>query len=288
MERAASEAESTAAGRGGRAEHVRLGDEYYVLASSLASRRRKHVLAHGDTFAVIDQSGDVPATVEEELGLFYRGTRHLSQLEMLAGGVPPFFLSARVTPDGVRGVANLTNGDLDLDGLVVPRSTVSIRRTTLLCGPRLLVRLVVHSFSGEPLRLPLELRFGADFRDIFEVRGVQRLHRGDAAPPAREDAALVFSYLGRDGVRRLTRCTIGGAEPRWIGTRAILDLDFAPQEERTIEVRVDCLHDGRGADAPLGFQAAATVRARDHRAWEVERTASSRPKRASRVCSPRR
>src|SRR6266446_7016905 len=32
-------------------QHVQLGDEYYVLASSLASRRHKHVLAHGDTFA---------------------------------------------------------------------------------------------------------------------------------------------------------------------------------------------------------------------------------------------
>ena len=35
-------------------EHLRVGDEYYVLASSLASRRRKHILAHGDTFAVLD------------------------------------------------------------------------------------------------------------------------------------------------------------------------------------------------------------------------------------------
>src|SRR5689334_17710895 len=55
-------------------EHYQLGDEYYVLASSLASRRRKHVLAHADAFAVLDQSGDIPAAVEEELGLFYRGT----------------------------------------------------------------------------------------------------------------------------------------------------------------------------------------------------------------------
>src|SRR5437763_6234075 len=44
-------------------QHVQLGDEYYVLASSLASRRRRHVLAHGDTFAVLDQSGDIPFTV---------------------------------------------------------------------------------------------------------------------------------------------------------------------------------------------------------------------------------
>src|SRR5438093_10212594 len=53
-------------------QHVQLGDEYYVLASSLASRRRKHVLAHGDTFAVLDHSGDIPFAVNEELGLYFR------------------------------------------------------------------------------------------------------------------------------------------------------------------------------------------------------------------------
>src|SRR2546422_11728491 len=65
-------------------EHLRVGDEYYVLASSLASRRRKHVLSHQDSFAVLDQSGDIPFALEEEMGVFFRGTRHLSQLELLA------------------------------------------------------------------------------------------------------------------------------------------------------------------------------------------------------------
>src|SRR5439155_16488578 len=136
-------------------EQIRLGDQYYVLASSLASRRRKHVLAHGDAFAILDQSGDVPFAVEEELGLFYRGTRHLSQLEMLVGGEPPFFLSARVTPDNLRAVANLTNGDLRDGERLTPRSTISIRRTTLLSGAQMLVRVVLHSFHEGPLRLGL-------------------------------------------------------------------------------------------------------------------------------------
>ena len=110
-------------------EHLRVGDEYYVLASSLASRRRKHVLAHQDTFAVLDQSGDIPLALEEEMGVFFRGTRHLSQLELLAGGRPPFFLSSAVTPvtavstpghsaticqssAATRSILNVTRGDL--------------------------------------------------------------------------------------------------------------------------------------------------------------------------------
>jgi glycogen debranching enzyme len=273
MERAASEPGPGPEERRGRAEHVRLGDEYYVLASSLASRRRKNVLAHGDTFAVLDQSGDVPATVEEEVGLFYRGTRHLSAFELVVGGVPPFFLAARVTPDGVRAVANLTNGDLDVGGESVPRSTVSIRRTTLVSGPAMRVRLVLHSFSAAPLHLRLELRVAADFRDVFEVRGVHRARSGEREPPRADAATLVLAYRGLDGVRRVTRCAISGADARWDGGRAVVDVAFAPREERTIDVHVDCTQDGASARTPTDFGEASAARARDHRVFEDERAA---------------
>src|SRR5712691_2295838 len=175
-------------------EHLRVGDQYYVLASSLASRRRKHILAHGDTFAVLDQSGDIPLAVEEELGLFFRGTRHLSQLELLAYERPPFFLSGAVTGDNLRAVANLTNNDVSDDGRLTPRSTLAIRRTTIVAGPLMLVRLVVHSFHLEPLDVRLQLRFWADFLDLFELRGMHRQQSGLHDPPRCDGNALVFAY----------------------------------------------------------------------------------------------
>ncbi len=255
--------------RGG--EQVRLGDEYYVLASSLASRRHKHVLAHADTFAVLDQSGDIQFAVAEELGLFFRGTRHLSQFEMFVGGEAPFFLSARVTPDDLRAVANLTNGDIDDDGRLTPRSTVSIRRTTLLCGPQMLVRLVLHSFFPEPLRLPLHFCFAADFADVFEVRGIRRARHGTAEPARHEGAATVFGYRGADGVRRETRCELTGAEAHWEGAQAHVVLSLAPQEERILDVVVDCVNEKVPAAARHGYLDGETVREREHRQWRAER-----------------
>src|SRR5207248_4813667 len=195
-------------------EHLRVGDEYYVLASSLASRRRKHVLAHQDTFAVLDQSGDIPLALEEEMGVFFRGTRHLSQLELLAGGRPPFFLSSAVTPDNLRSVANLTNNDVGEDGRFTPRSTLSIRRTSLLCGPQLLVRCVLHSFTLGPLAMRLELRLSADFADVFQVRGLARSRRGVYEPSCVDGGPLCFGYRGLDGVRRRPRCEIRAPDAR--------------------------------------------------------------------------
>jgi glycogen debranching enzyme len=254
-------------------EHLRLGDEYYVLASSLASRRRKHILAHGDAFAVLDQSGDVPLAPEEELGLFFRGTRHLSQLELLASGRPPFFLSAWVTPDHLRSIANLTNNDVREDGRLTPRSTVAIRRSTLLNGSQMLVRLVLHGFSLEPLRVRFELRFAADFRDVFEVRGVRREQSGSLEPSRRDGRALLFVYHGLDGIRRATRCEVAGVDPDWQGQQAFLELQFAPQEERVIDVTVTCLNDGVPSSRAYGFTHAEAAREREHRLWQVERAA---------------
>jgi glycogen debranching enzyme len=257
--------------RGG--EQLRVGDRYYVLASALASRRRKHVLAHGDAFAILDQSGDIPFAVEEELGLFYRGTRHLSQLEVVVGGEPPFFLSARVTPDNLRAVANLTNNDVGGDGgRVTPRSTVSLRRTTLLCGPQMLVRVVLHSFHEERMSLRLDVRFAADFADVFQVRGLRRTRAGTAEPPRVEGATLRFAYRGADGVGRETRCAFVGAEPRWQGEQATLELDLSPQEERAVDLVVDCASEEVAPAPRRGFPDAERMREEEHRCWRAEHT----------------
>jgi len=256
-------------------ERLRLGDEYYVLASSLASRRRKHILSHGDSFAVLDQSGDVPFAVEEEMGLFFRGTRHLSQFELLASGRPPFFLSGAVTRDNLRSIANLTNNDVQEDGRLTPRSSVSIRRTTLLCGPQMLVRLVLHSFYPEPLRVRLEVLCAADFRDVFEVRGLRRARRGTAEPPRTDGNAVVFAYQGLDGVRRATRCEVVGAEVRWQEQQAGLELVFAPQEERVVDLIITCLNDGVSGPACRSFTGAEALREQEHRVWLAERVTLS-------------
>src|SRR5262245_49972489 len=255
-------------------EHLQVGDAYYVLASSLASRRRRHILAHGDTFAVLDQTGDFPFAIDEELGLVFRGTRHLSQFELLANGRPPFFLSGAVGRDNLRAVANLTNNDTQGDGgLLTPRSTLSIRRTALLCGPQLHVRLVLHSFYLEPLPVRLELVFAADFRDVFELRGLRRARRGSLEPPCIEGDALVLAYHGLDLVRRSTRCAISGAAVQWRGPRAVLELVFAPQEERVVDIVIDCRNEGIAPAPQHGFAGAEAAREREHRLWQVEHTA---------------
>src|SRR5688500_12257130 len=70
------------------------------------------VLKHGDTFAVFDEYGDILTDYAAEAGLYHRGTRHLSRLEILLARHRPLLLSSNITDDNVLFVADCTNVDI--------------------------------------------------------------------------------------------------------------------------------------------------------------------------------
>jgi hypothetical protein len=49
---------------------VKVGSEYYILASTLVSRRTTRVLANAQSFAVFDVGGDIFDAPHESLGFF--------------------------------------------------------------------------------------------------------------------------------------------------------------------------------------------------------------------------
>src|SRR5262249_4985347 len=81
-------------------ERIRLGDEYYLLASSLASRRPQVLLNHADSFAIFDLAGDIPVASTEPYGLFHRGTRFLSRFELRLNREFPILLSTAPADEG--------------------------------------------------------------------------------------------------------------------------------------------------------------------------------------------
>src|SRR3981189_249886 len=91
---------------------VKVGAEYYVLASSLASRRATRVLADGRSFAIFDASGDIVDSPVEALGFFHSDTRHLNRFEMLVAGETPYYLNSYLGNDREQFRATLTNADL--------------------------------------------------------------------------------------------------------------------------------------------------------------------------------
>ena len=69
---------------------------YAVVAHASLGERRARVLKSGDTFAVLDPSGDVLSGRDSSDGLFHRDTRHLSHLDLTIAAERPILLSSVV------------------------------------------------------------------------------------------------------------------------------------------------------------------------------------------------
>src|SRR5262249_8739813 len=73
-----------------------------------------------------------------------------------------------------------------------------VRRKQLL-DEELVDQVVMTNHLRRPVDLVLEVRLGADFADVFEVRGARRKRRGELLPPQVEPGRLTFGYRGLDG-----------------------------------------------------------------------------------------
>ncbi|WP_049620839.1 amylo-alpha-1,6-glucosidase [Frateuria defendens] len=167
------------------------------------------VLKEGDSFLVADAFGDVTG---EDDGLFHNDTRLLSGFHLYLAGRRPSLLSSAVSQDNLYFTANLTNHPLpSLGDSPIPQAVVHVERKRFLWEDRVYERVRLVNYSDQPTRVPLMLRFAADFRDMFEVRGQRRLQRGQAQSAEVDGRGVELRYHGLDG--RLRRMAIDFSEP---------------------------------------------------------------------------
>lgn len=188
---------------------LKLNGQTYVLASSLLAERRVRVLKYEQSFAVFDSYGEVYSTNDSEEGLYREGTRFLNHLEFSFGGARPLLLNSNISENNNLLDVDLTNPDtVDCQGKNLAKGSIHALRTLFLHTNSCYERVRLTNFSKVPVVVPLEFRFGCDFKDIFEVRGYLRKDRGQVKDPYWEDNELVISYRGLDNVVRATRITV--------------------------------------------------------------------------------
>src|SRR5207302_1986167 len=180
--------------------------QYYIATKSAPPDDRTRVLKYGKMFAVFDRYGDVEPLGLGEEGIFYEGTRFLSELSLFIGNSRPLLLSSTIREDNSLFTADLTNVDIDQgDKVTIPRGTLLVTRSKFLYRDACYEQLRISNYGLQPIRLPFGLKFAADYRDIFEVRGIQREHRGQILDDRLEPDSVTLSYRGLDGVTRRTR-----------------------------------------------------------------------------------
>ena len=196
------------------------------------------ILKENRAFVVSELNGDITVGDESGLGLYRLDTRFLSGYELRINGRRPILLNRSIDRAYV-ATFQLVNPRLEtMGGAVIRAQSLSIRRTRFLHGG-LHERIGVQNSSREFVEVALELRFEADYQDIFEVRGYRPLPMlGKRHAPEATESGLVFRYEGLDGVRRETEVVLEPL-PRITKDRASIVLRLEPQE--TFVMLVDVL-----------------------------------------------
>jgi glycogen debranching enzyme len=215
--------------------------DYYIGASTSLLERRPRTLKHGNTFALFDYYGDIPADVHGPTGLFHDDTRHLSRFELSLEGYRPLLLSSTLQEDNAVLAVDLANTDIYRGGhLVLSRETMHFLRSKYLWRGSCYERLALRNYDQVPHRIRIGLRFAADFADLFEIRGAERERRGEIDVEQPGGSCVLFRYGGLDGLVRTTRIEFDPAPARLSTSEAVFDLLLAPHQRTTLLISVSC------------------------------------------------
>jgi len=157
----------------------------------------------GSVFFLSERDGSVPLTPDHGFGLYYNDCRFLNGYELTLGGRKAEVLVRNAERDFM-ATLGLFNPDLHFDGHDLHKHSVEIRWERVASGEHcaLFDSITLQNLTSEPIRFPLALAFGADFEDIFTIRGLFAGKRGRIHPPVWENDVLYFRYDGADAIAR--------------------------------------------------------------------------------------
>ncbi|MBR2686862.1 MAG: amylo-alpha-1,6-glucosidase [Aquamicrobium sp.] len=215
-------------------------DPAIALASlDEAAPREPHrlfALKHGDSFAVADSYGDIRGVGD---GFFRDDMRMLSEFRLTVGGRSPSLLGASLSQDNVLFSTNLTNLPIKtMDGKEIRQGAIHVERVRLIWEDRLYERLTLSNYGQEQSTIQLSLRFAADFRDMFEVRGTVRQKRGTARLAEAGQNSIVLRYHGLDDIERVSAISFSQMPDQLMPDQADFFLTLAKRGKQTLYVEV--------------------------------------------------
>jgi len=214
---------------------------YHLLATSSLTEAQTRVLKHSETFAVFDRYGDATPGGLGEQGLFHESTRFLSRSILELEGQRPFFLSSTVHEENDRFVAHLTNPDLlDGDRVRAPLGTIHLAVEKFLWHAACYQQFRVSHYGRDQAKISLRFRFGADYADIFQVRGQERPARGRDLPPEVSDDRVILGYHGLDDIVRRTVLHFAPPPTELTSDAARWELTLAPGAELSLAIVIGC------------------------------------------------
>jgi len=225
-------------------DEARITEQYYIATKSSPVDDRARVLKYGGMFSVFDHLGDIQVSGLGEQGIFFKGTRHLSELILGLWNAPPLLLSSAIKADNFLFTADLTNLDVShRDEIVIPRGTLQLQRSRFLWRDVCYEEFTFINYGLSALIVPFSMRYGADFADIFEVRGMHRPTKGRRLEDRLGKNQAVLSYEGLDNIIRQT-CIRFDPVPKNISPSELqFEVHLEPGQKAVFHLSVACVPD---------------------------------------------
>lgn len=206
-------------------------DKYYILASSSYADDRVLTLNYGDTFGIFDRWGDIKQFGTCSQGIYHQGTRFISDMELEINHYRPMLLSSNIKNENEMLSVDLTNPDIsDGSNVVIPKGTLHISRSKFLQDGACHELIILYNYGADTHEIDLEITFDSDFRDIFEVRGMERKKRGKQQQPINSgNNHIVLSYTGLDNIERQTNLHFDPAPAALKGNKILYTIKLPPQ-----------------------------------------------------------
>ena len=146
----------------------------------------------------------MPGAENSPLGLYFRDTRYPQPPRDDASPAACRCCSRSTAERGYAASVEFTNLEIaPPDGHTLPQTSVHVRRTPLRL-PTASTSCCASNYHQRQVELVVDLHFDADFRDMFEVRGLRRHERGTRLAPKADGGTLTLAYYGLDEVLRKT------------------------------------------------------------------------------------
>jgi len=142
---------------------------------------------------------------ESASGLYIRDTRHLTRFDLTLNGSRLERLTL-VQTDLTTATIVATNQMLHLAGERVIRPQSLLITEQLSISGQLTADITIENVSTEAMTVPVQVTAGADFRDLFDIRGFARSKRGVVLTPELSDKHARLAYRGVDN--RISATTI--------------------------------------------------------------------------------
>ncbi len=216
-------------------------DEFSITAQISLVEQRFRTLKHNDMFGVFDQRGDIRPGPGGTEGLYFNDTRTLSEFELLVGGHQLILLSSTLRDDNATLTCDLSNPDLpDCGPGGLANNLIHVRRSRFLWRDTCYERISIRNFDVTERILPVEIRYGADFVDLFEVRGMHRTRHGRHEPADVTLNSVTLAYTGLDERRRTTDLRFDPPPERIDAGRALFQVTLPPHGRSLIYVEIVC------------------------------------------------